>query len=411
MKRALVLLGAANVVALDCTTQAGLSLGDPSFSWLVSGSSADRKGNITAICASPSNPARDDFESKLSTFQAACVPPGGESSAIALTLDLLNTILCEQKQDNGILHYCVLSVLPLFDLGYFFQLSQSGGNYPPPPLQPVGDDPDRQGTMCLSSVCNAHVEQVASSLLAVIPPSSPLAAQFIRNVVSRTRCGCAVEQVACQNTAMTNALTTASSTGARTFIESQACDANGVLTACARTWVNCENVPLPACAHTCTPGHSLANITFVLKNLDYTCLQTQLTTNVLQTVQSDVIVNVAGLLQTDFSCTCGAATGTNTGTQCNCLITCAALNVVKNLNLPKNLGNLTKHADALVIPTPNLDKQVIASCQITQNNESFGSSFQILSLETNFPAPTENSASTLIFGMSFVASICFNLVL
>jgi hypothetical protein len=297
----------------------------------------------------------------------------------------------------------------LFDLPYFLQLSQAG-DFVAPSLQSVGDDADRQKAMCASSICNAFIENNASALVAQLPvsPETETASNFIRTTVSRMRCGCAVRTKACASTKEKELLITDTS-GVKSFIEATTCDDKGALMACARTWVNCENVPLPACARTCTQGN-LASIKFRVKNLDWQCLQTKLTTTTFQTIREDVIANVPGLLHTDFGCECDAATAPKTGTECTCNVTCNALSAVRNLDLSGTLSIFEKHVAAVVIPTPTLDK-IASVCRITPGITSFGDSFELISLETNFPSDKTSASSTLVLGLSVVASLCISLVL
>jgi len=341
------------------------------------------------------------------------VPAGTDSttSALGVMVGLLNSVLCEQKGDNiEEVRYCILSLLPLFDLNYFLGLA-SGGSFTVPPLQPVGDDPDRQSAMCVSSVCVGFVENIASSLLAKLPatPTAAAASDIIRGTVSCMRCGCTGVENPCEGTTVTTALISSSS-GSQSLIESAACDTNGMITECARTWINCENVPPPQCAQPCAKG-SLATVQFVIQNLDWNCLQTLLTTATMKIIRADVIANVKGLLDTDFDCDCGVATAPTTGTQCTCNVTCSTLALVKNVDLTTSFGNLTELAAALVIPTPNLDKAT-STCKLVPNDFSFGSSFQVVSVKTNFPQGAQSSgASPLFWSVPVAVSLCVSLVL
>lgn len=402
----LALTGLVTYVAATCTEDLLAGLADPGFSWLVSGTVAQRKANVTVICASDVNDAKTNFNTRLTSITTACAPAGaaGQVSAFGLTSNLLNTVLCEKKGDD----YCLLSMLPLFDMSYFVSLSQA--DYKSPPLQPVADSPERQAAMCAAPLCNAYIENMASSLLANLPDTNETdpAASFVRATVSRMRCGCAVMATPCAGTTATNELIVDNS-GVKTLIESKACDTNGVLTACARTWVNCESVSPPACARSCNDG-ILSTIVFRIKNLNWACAQSLLSTDTLRTIRNDVIANVPGLLHTDFSCECGAATAPSTGTQCSCTINCLPLALVKNLNLTGALALLKAKANALVIPTPHIDGAA-RSCQLSPNLLSFGSSFELVSVQSNFPTSEPSSSSTLVVGLSVAATVSMSLFL
>jgi len=314
-------------------------------------------------------------------------------------------VMCEQKTDSQ-LRYCLLSLLPLFDMNYFLSLASGGGTtFTIPPLQPVGDSTDRQTAMCVSPVCVAYVENLASSLLSQLPPSpaSAVASDFIRGTVSRMRCGCTGVANPCEGSVMTKNLIS-SSGGVNSFIDSADCDSNGIPTACARTWITCEIVPPPAGAKPCAPGNS-ANVKFAINNLDWNCLQTLLAGNTLKIIRADVLANIPGLLDTDFDCSCGAEVAPATGTVCTCNVTCATLALVQNVDLDKRFLTLASNAAALVIPTPNLDKAT-STCKVVPNGFSFGSSFQLLSAQTTEAKATDTSASsTLAVGLSVLASL------
>jgi hypothetical protein len=404
---ALVALG-VGLAAADCSGEAVNALGDASFSWLLTGNSDARRTAVTNICASPSNPARDSFNARLTTLTTACIQ--SQTSAFGLTVNLLNAVLCEKHGPVGAdPQFCVLSLLPLFDLSYFMSLS-TGAAFVPPPLGPVADTPDRQNAMCGSSVCNAFIETMASNLIAQMPnsPETAVAAGFIRGTVSQMRCGCAVRTTSCFST-KERATLIVDTTATPTFIEANACDATtGALTACARTWANCQAVQMPACARTCTAG-DIATIKFRIKNLNYDCLKTQLGAEFLGTIKTDVIAMVPGLLASDFGCSCVGGVGT----ECTCSVTCTALHLVRNLDLAGTLDILKVLAAAGFLPTPKLD-ELVSTCKLTPDLLSFGTSFELVSASTNFPLPEEQkaaaSALTLGFG-SIVVSFCLSLVL
>jgi len=330
-------------------------------------------------------------------------------------VSLLNSVLCEQKSDIIVptARYCVLSLLPLFDFNYFIGLATGGGTtFTVPPLRPVADEEthDRQTAMCESPICVAFVENLASTLLARLPVSDTVvaASAFIRGTVSRMRCGCSGVENPCHSGVVENALI-ATTNGVRAFADGQGCDANGMVTECARTWITCDDVPPPVCAKPCVKG-DIATIKFGITNLDWTCLQTALAGNTMKILRADVIANVKGLLDTDFDCTCEVAVAPAAGTVCTCDVTCKLLNLVKNVDLVSSFGSLKRLATALVIPTPNLDKA--STCKVITGDQSFGSSFVVLSTSTNFGTMADNSAAhPLLVGLSVVASLCLSLVL
>jgi hypothetical protein len=319
-------------------------------------------------------------------------------------MNMLNTVLCKQKAEKDApLRYCILSLLPLFDLPYFFSLA-SGAAPKPPGLANVANSVDRQSLMCESPVCNAFVENLASSVVGQLPdgPNTQAAADFIRGVVSRMRCGCTGIEAPCYKDTVTNGFIL-DSAGVKSFAEGKACEANGVMSACARTWHNCEAVPKPSCAKPCDKA-SIATVKFNLKNLNYTCL-VEKATDVLKTVRADALAFVSGLLDEDITCECSAGTA---GTQCTCIVTCTALATLRNMNLAGNLNILKKLADVAVVPTPNLDKAASA-CKITPDGLSFGNTFELVSVETSFP--DEGASSTLFVGASVAFSLFLSLVL
>jgi hypothetical protein len=404
MRLLAVLALSIGVTAQQCMNQAFAALSDPYFAWLVKGTASERSSNVTAICASATNPARDGFNKALDDFKTACIPAGDQTSAIALTLNLLNTLLCStQPNDNAGNDYCLLSLLPLFDSTYFAGLA-TGGVATPPPLQPVSDDKERFGPLCASTLCNAFIEKEASALLLKLPPGSdPSAANFIRKVTSSNRCACAVKNTPCYGNAVAGGLI-GDNGGAKSFIEGKACDSNGILSACARTWVNCENVPLPTCGKPCADG-ILATVSFRVKNLNYTCVQEKLIDQAIHHIKADVIANLPGLLHTDFDCECSASASPNTGTECKCTVKCLPLATLLNFDLAAIIAKLKKVATALVVPMSRTDDKA-PSCQLVQVLASFGSSFELLSVTTNLPSPTpanEGGAASIGVGMSVFA--------
>jgi len=409
---ALVVVGVVADTA-NCTNYALASVTDSGFNWLIKGNSTERYDNVSVICASASNPARDNLNQRLSDLVNACVPAGvgSTTSALGVMVSLLNTVMCEQKTDANQLRYCLLSLLPLFDMTYFLSLASGGGTtFTIPPLQPVGDDLDRQTAMCVSPVCVAYVENLASSLLSQLPPSpaASTASDFIRGTVSRMRCGCTGVANPCESSVVTSSLIS-NTGGVQSFVEATACDSHGMPTDCARTWITCENVPPPQCAKPCAPGN-IATVNFQINNLDWNCLQTLLAGNTLKIIRADVLANIPGLLDTDFECACGAVATSATGTQCTCNVTCATLALVQNVDLVKRFASLATNAAALVIPTPNLDKAV-TTCKVVPSNFSFGSSFQLLSATTTLPKAVDTSASsTSLVGLSVVAVLFTSLV-
>jgi len=313
----------------------------------------------------------------------------------------------EKKKEVDGDHFCILSLLALFDLPYFLGLATaaSATALKPPSLQPVADSAgdrlnDRQAAMCASSLCNAHIESSAAKLLLLLPElnQNTVAADFIRGTVSRPRCGCAVVTPCESSLAKADLIV---DNGGAQALADKACDANGVLSACGRTWVNCENVPPPACAKPCNGGN-LAVVNFRLQNLNWTCVTTN-TGDALKTLRTDVIDNVPGLLDTDFSCECSASASPNTGTECKCTVACMSLATVQHLNLDGALTKLQKHATGGAVATAALDKAV-KTCKLTKDNLSFGSSFVLTGVENNFPKAPPNSeksaSSTLVMGFS-----------
>jgi hypothetical protein len=262
--------------------------------------------------------------------------------------------------------------------------------------------------MCESPICNAFVENLAATVVAQLPigPNTQAAADLIRGTVSRMRCGCTGIDAPCYSTVVTKELLV-DTAGVKSFVESKACDAGGMLTACARTWVTCENVPPPVCAKPCAKD-SIATITFNLKNLNYACLVTKVP-DVLKTVRADILAVVPGLLDGDFTCACDTAPAPTVGTQCTCEVTCAGLAILRNINFPGNLDLLKKFATLAVVPAPTLDKEA-STCKIVNDAFSFGSSFELVSLETNYPQPNSASSISLV-GLWIVSSISVGLVL
>lgn len=369
---------AAVVVSATCQEAGYGAIADPAFSWLPSGTSAERAAKVASICASETNSDRTAFNTRLNDLSTQC--SAGQNSSFGLTIQLLNTVLCQQRGQPQ--HYCILSLLPLFDLGYFASLQ--GGDMSPPSLQAVADDSDRQQTMCVSSECNAYLESVAPSVLSSVPADSPQA-KFVRSVVSRMRCGCAVPNVPCYSSAITKDLVNDNGAGVKTLIDAQGCDGKGVVTACARSFVNCESFPAPKCARTCASG-DLATVKFAVRNLNWECLQGILGSLSLPTIKADVIANVPGLLDSDFGCDCAAAAAPGKGTECTCHVTCNALAILKNFDITARLATLKRHAAALVLPLPSIDTLANASCKLTLDDVSFGSSFELISTSSNAAA-------------------------
>jgi len=380
---------------------------------LLGGTAADRKGNVTAICQPAPNAARDYFNQKLSDVTTACIPAsvGGQTSAFGVTLKLLDTVLCEQRAPvGGELRYCVLSILPLFDMLYFVNLATSGV-LNPPSLATVAASLDRQTAMCESSVCNAFVEQTASATISNLPqgPNTAAAADYIRTTVNRMRCGCSVLDKPCHHPTVSSELIEVDANGKRQFKAGKGCGEDGQMTACARVFHVCEKVPKPTCEKPCTK-RDIATVVFNLKNLNYDCLLTAIPAPAtLDTIKADVIANIPGLTLSDFDLTCGVNPAPGTGTQCKLVITCSSLVTLANMNFPLNLVTLQKHAAALVVYAPAIDQAVFATCKIVPNADSFGYGFEIVSLETKF---TEDSAaSTLLVGVSVASSLLLSLTL
>lgn len=388
MKSFALVSGVVVLVSGTCQ-QAGLAaLTDPAFGWLPSGTSAERADKVASICASDTNPDRTAFNARLDDLNTQCASQQA-NSPLGLTLQLLNTVLCEKKGTPQ--HFCVLSLLPLFDINYF--LSLQGGDMRTPSLQAVADDLERQKAMCVSSECNAYLESIVPTLLSNMTAGSP-EATFIRGTVNRMRCGCAVPNVPCFSTTSTQQLVHDNGAGELSLIDAQACDGTGVVAACARSFVNCESIPLPKCARPCAVG-DLATVKFGIKNLNWECLRGELASLALPTIKADVIANVPGLLDSDFGCECAAAAAPATGTQCTCHVTCNALTALKNFDIAARLATLQKHAAAVVVPLPNIDSKVNANCKFTADDLSFGSSFQLISASANAAATETNAASSV----------------
>lgn len=380
MKRLAIALGAAVSVTADCTSAGLAAYTDPYFNWLITGTNAQRESNVTAICASADNTARTNFNARLNEVATACVPAGTDfdTSAFGIMISLLNKVICEQKQ----VRYCILSLLPLFDMNYFLSLSQ--GNFQIPPLSAVAGSADRQAALCASNICSSYIENIVPGLLTNLPSSAAatIAAEFIRGTVSRMRCGCTGKVNPCYSTKVTADLINNGS-----LVETNACDASGLPTECARTWITCENVPPPKCEKPCTKKN-IATIGFVLGNLNYDCLNTAAN---LLLLKSDVMANVPGLLKDDFECVCGASVAPKTGTTCTCNVTCG--NLGKILSLADKFAALQARATALVVATPTLDK-LLSTCKVNPDSASFGSSFEVTAatLNTDDDAANANGA-------------------
>lgn len=380
----------------SCTTDGIDALGDPYFNWIIKGSNDERSNNVSAICASADNTARTNFNARLKTLLTSCVPAGTNvnTSAFGVTAALLDRVLCVQKGD--VARYCVLSLLPLFDQNYFFQLAT--GSIQVPPLAPVLDViSEKYQAMCASDVCSSFIENIVPGLLTRLPdtPEATIAAEFIRKTVNRMRCGCVGKVDPCQSTRVRDALIKDGR-----FIETAACNADGIPTECARNWITCEEIPVPTCAKQCTQ-RNLATIKFTLKNLDYACVTTN---NALALIKRDVTANVPGLLVDDFTCACGAAVAPAVGTTCECNVTCANLATLQNLDLTKQFALLSTRATAITVFTPSLDK-LLATCKIsaTAEDSSIGSSF-VLESATFAPAPDQSGAAH-VAGLSAVFAL------
>lgn len=387
MKRfATTLLLGASYVAADCQSVAFGASSDPYFAWLISGTNDQRAANVSAVCAPQPNTAKTNFDNKLNELINACVPNGTDvsTSAFGVVASLLNKVMCERKTDVGALRYCILSLLPLFDVPYLFTLSQ--GNFQPPPLSTVAQSLDRQGAMCISNVCNSFIENIVPGLLSTLPATSAavIAGDLVRSTVSSMRCGCVGKTTPCHHPSVTGALLKDG-----VFVDAVACDANGRPTECARNHMNCNaSIAPPNCVKPC-PLKVVASINFTLENLNYDCLANA--GNIEANIKSDVIANVPGLLRDDFTCACSASVAPAVGTTCSCNVTCAGLLALKDVDLPIQFASLATRASAIVVPTPTLDKLLPASCKITSNTDSYGSSFKLLGASLA-PSPSNDSS-------------------
>jgi hypothetical protein len=253
--------------------------------------------------------------------------------------------------------------------------------------------------MCASPVCVAWIESTAAKLLTQLPATTEgtQAKDFIRATTGRMRCGCTGVEKPCFAPEVTGAMI---APDGRTLIEEKACTADGNLWLCARSYVNCDGLPIPVCVKPCT-GQNIITVKFRLKNLDWMCFEKEV--EPLDKLREDVVVNVVGLLKSDIICACTAlAAG---GTECTCNVVCGALARLRDINLEASFNRLRLHAEVLVVPTPTLDKST--RCKVTVGPESFGTSFEFVSIETNFPeeAAQAASASSLVVGLPIALAI------
>jgi len=398
----------------NCQTTATQALSDPTFAWLITGTSGQRASNVTAICASDNNPTRTGFNSQLTAIQSACVPGGAasDSTGLAMALQVMDSILCQQRDG----YYCLLSFLPLFDETYMIQVASSL-SFVNPNLNVVGDTPDLQAAMCKSDTCYYLIEQTAEEQLLALPVSSTTTSLIpnVRFAISRMRCGCWASNTPCQSTASQNALIQVDqSTGAKSFTAA-ACDANGQITNCARDFMVCNDMAAPACAKGACSSGNLATVTFVLSNLDWTCYSNLMSSvgagAAINTIKKDVEANIRKLIDTDFSCTCGATAAPGTGTQCTCSVTCMEIATIAQVELGTSLAEIQKLATATVVASPNLDAALGFQCQVTSDQLGQGNHFAIASVQTNLPAQAAGGATGLVVGFSVMVSLVVSLLL
>jgi len=408
MKYLLSALCLTVAVSADCLGTATAYLQDPDFAWIIKGTSAERSGNVSKLCAATPNAALDKFDAQLDNLTMACVPGGvaTDTTGLAMALSMMKTILCEQRANN----YCILSFLPLFDLNYMLQVSSASG-FVKPVLKEVLDNGDRTGAMCHSSECYYFVEQKAQELLLALPPTAPAdLANNVRYTVSRMRCGCWDTSTPCQNSANTDALVKCDANGCA--FTPAACDNSGMISTCARNFMTCEHMAPPICSQPCNEGE-IAKVSFALTNLDWDCFSNALSSTpgaAIGAVKADIEANIRALCDKDFLVTCNVNTAGH-GTQCDVTVNCLNLAAIPELNLAGAIAYLTKHAHAAVVATPNIDALAAsATCEVTPDAVGQWNHFALLSTSVTLP-PSGNSASTLALGLSLFASLALSIFL